>query len=460
MDGDISNPKLPMMDSEFAAQYADLENYISSTGGVPLGQSHSTLPGNGLLPPAQHYHPLGDIPLVQNTPNIWIGHFEGNPREDFHAPGIPYEQFQILNASQNPPPHPAAPLLTADSASSARLRPSDVASGKAATTKSSSATSGKRNTGRGNTPKKTPPAAAPKASGKGSRAGVANRQEPGVSDDEIELLGEEAKENAGILKTTGLMDEEKRTVVKYITDELRWPMWKVKQTTYFDELVKIFNKRVTSTQIANFWNNQAWAKYKCCRDNLVKHTGGGDPDDPGLMSDSEAEPDLPNLPASVQGRIFFKHKIEGEFLHSTLRKFLHSDLYALIHKSAHADSSVKRKRARDSASVISDDELTLPSTRRKRTKWGNSEEDSDADSPLHDALAFMKKRAKEQKSTARAQLDIAARREQRKQCAFEAQQDLQAWELVLKERKMYLEMMSTGDLQVVDFAKRKLLAME
>lgn len=127
---------------------------------------------------------------------------------------------------------------------------------------------------------------------------------------------------------------------------------------------------------------------------------------------------------------------------------------------AHADSSVKRKRARDSASVISDDELTLPSARRKRAKRGNSEDDSDADSPLHDALAFMKKRAKEEQSTARAQLQIAERREEREQRAFEAQQDLQARELVLKERQTYLQMIATGDAEIVEYAKRKLLTLE
>ncbi len=94
----------------------------------------------------------------------------------------------------------------------------------------------------------------------------------------------------------------------------------------------MLGKRVTQSQIANFWHGQAWAKYKACRDSLVKHTGGGDPDDPGLMSESDAEPDLPNLPASAQGRVFFKRKLDGDFSHATLRKFLHGKLYAMIHK--------------------------------------------------------------------------------------------------------------------------------
>ncbi len=75
----------------------------------------------------------------------------------------------------------------------------------------------------------------PKARGKGSKAGVANHREPGVSDDEIDGLGDEAKENAALVKT-GLTDEEKLSVVEYVTDEGRWPSLKVKQNTYFDEV--------------------------------------------------------------------------------------------------------------------------------------------------------------------------------------------------------------------------------
>ncbi len=126
---------------------------------------------------------------------------------------------------------------------------------------------------------------------------------------------------------------------------------------------------------------------------------------------------------------------------------------------AHADSSVTRKRARDSASVISDDEFSLPSVRRKRTKRGNSE-DSDGESPLYDALAFMKKRAKAQETTALAQLDIATCRDKREQREFEARQDLQTRELILKERKIYLDMVQSGDPQLVEMGKRKLLALE
>ena len=93
MDTNIPNPN-PMSDSEVAALYTELENYVSSTGGRPLAQSHS-FPGDGLLPPAQHHHnTLGDIPPVQNTPNIWFGHFDIGPQHGFGAE-LPYEQFQV-----------------------------------------------------------------------------------------------------------------------------------------------------------------------------------------------------------------------------------------------------------------------------------------------------------------------------------------------------------------------------
>ena len=67
-----------------------------------------------------------------------------------------------------------------------------------------------------------------------------------MSDDEIELLGEEAKENAGIPKTAGLTDAEKRTVVEYITDELRWPVRKVKQFNFFNEVRVLALRRCVS----------------------------------------------------------------------------------------------------------------------------------------------------------------------------------------------------------------------
>ena len=39
----------------------------------------------------------------------------------------------------------------------------------------------------------------------------------------------------------------------------------------------MFKGRVTAEQIRNFWNNNAFKKYKAIRGQL-SHTGGGDPD--------------------------------------------------------------------------------------------------------------------------------------------------------------------------------------
>lgn len=44
--------------------------------------------------------------------------------------------------------------------------------------------------------------------------------------------------------------------------------------------------RVTVKQVTGFWHNQAWAKYKACRER-AEHTGGGDGDaDIDLTRDS------------------------------------------------------------------------------------------------------------------------------------------------------------------------------
>ncbi|KAI1781726.1 hypothetical protein LXA43DRAFT_1105454 [Ganoderma leucocontextum] len=466
MNDGLHNPNHPPLfysDSDLDAALADLENYVSNTGGHPL--AHPPYFTGNAAPPAalQHHIPLHNIPPVQNIPNPMYQHFgdaqafDARPQAFVAYPGLELgnQQLQPSQMFKDPPPPPPATPTASDSASNAgRKGRKTAATASKATPNVQSVASGRRSQAAAKD--KAPPAApTPKASGKGSKAGVANRRDPGASDDEIEGLSEAAKENAGLPRTTGLTDDEKYKVVEYLTDERRWSQFKVKQLTYFDELVKIFDKRVKLTQISNFWHGQAWAKYKACRESLVKHTGGGDPDDPGLMSESDEEPDLPELPASAQGRVFFKRKIDGDFSHSTLRKFLHSKLYAMIHKVAHADNSVKRKRARDSASVISDDESP-----RKRTKRGGSEDDSDADSPLHDALAFMKKRAQTQEATTRAQLDIAQRREEREQREFDIRQDLQTREVRLKERQTYLQMVQSGDPDLIALGKRGILKLE
>ncbi len=71
------------VDSELDAAYADLQNYIFSTGGVPLGHPLSSPAGNAPPPVAQYHHnPLRDIPPEQNVPNPWLQHF-GDPHQEF-----------------------------------------------------------------------------------------------------------------------------------------------------------------------------------------------------------------------------------------------------------------------------------------------------------------------------------------------------------------------------------------
>ncbi|KAI1785505.1 hypothetical protein LXA43DRAFT_1100190 [Ganoderma leucocontextum] len=397
MDDGLHNPNHPPLfysDSDLDAALADLENYVSNTGVHPL--AHPPYFTGNAAPPAaalQHHIPLHNIPPVQNIPNLMYQHFgdvqafNARPQAFVAYPGLELgdQQLQPSQMFKDPPPPPPATPTASDSASNAgRKGRKTAATASKATPNVQSVASGRRS--QAAVKDKAPPAApTPKASGKGSKAGVANRRDPGASDDEIEGLSEAAKENTGLPRTTGLTDDEKYKVVEYLTDERRWSQFKVKQLTYFDELVKNFDKRVKPTQISNFWHGQAWAKYKACRESLVKHTGGGDPDDPGLMSESDEEPDLPELPASAQGRVFFKRKIDGDFSHSTLRKFLHSKLYAMIHKV-------------------------------------------------------------DVKSGEQRECDI--------------RQDLQTREVRLKERQTYLQMVQSGDLDLIALGKRGILKLE
>lgn len=96
-------------------------------------------------------------------------------------------------------------------------------------------------------------------------------------------------------------------------------------------------------QIAVYWNDGAWEKYKLCRENLVKHTGGGDGDDDWFLegsipdSDADAE-DLDPSSDDSDGTTsrprklkFVRENTTGKHSRNTLVKFLNSEIYTIIH---------------------------------------------------------------------------------------------------------------------------------
>ena len=77
-----------------------------------------------------------------------------------------------------------------------------------------------------------------KARGKGSRSGV-NARDAGRSDEEIDELDDEVKEEAGINSQATRISwsfDQKKKVLSYCLDDRRWPSFKVKQGQYFTEV--------------------------------------------------------------------------------------------------------------------------------------------------------------------------------------------------------------------------------
>lgn len=99
-------------------------------------------------------------------------------------------------------------------------------------------------------------------------------------------------------------------------------------------------------KVSNYWHAQAWEKYKLCRENLVRHTGGGDGDDDWFgESVTDSEPEAPEAGSLADDedsdqdesprppRNTIREEPKGTKLkRPTLVKFLKSEAYALIHK--------------------------------------------------------------------------------------------------------------------------------
>ncbi|KAH9475918.1 hypothetical protein JR316_0011479 [Psilocybe cubensis] len=106
-------------------------------------------------------------------------------------------------------------------------------------------------------------------SGLGSKSGA--RRDQGQSDDEIAKLPLEKKRVAELkLKreapklTDRLTEQDQICMVSWLVDSKRWKIFKENQKKFW-------------TDLSNYWNHNAWAKYKAVRE-LENHTGGGDGD--------------------------------------------------------------------------------------------------------------------------------------------------------------------------------------
>ncbi len=94
--------------------------------------------------------------------------------------------------------------------------------------------------------------------------------------------------------------------------------------------------------IDSYWDEQAWGKYKLCRQNLVKHTGGGDGDEDwygesvSAVEDSDdgssgEDSDNQGVP-KTRKRLVLQGNVTGRYTRKTLLRFLQSDIFTAIHQ--------------------------------------------------------------------------------------------------------------------------------
>ncbi|KAH9922551.1 hypothetical protein B0H21DRAFT_712661 [Amylocystis lapponica] len=301
-----------------------------------------------------------------------------------------------------------------------------------------------------------------RATGKGAKSGRVNRRTGGTSDDEISKLSDAVKEEAMSIKgqgTRGLTPQEKLLVVQYITEEKRWTDLRLKSGQYFRELAQtILHGRVTPLQVQNYWNNQAYDKYKACRENLVEHTGGGDGDDSDA-GDSELD-EYGERTRKRKREISQNLKGCSGYSHLVLEEFLNSGLYDLIDRVAQKDNSVVRDREFNSAADVSGDES---SSRSKRARHAGPDEDLKTGEVLNRVVATMEMRARSTEAVAQEQLALAKARDARdckdrdaERAARHAKLELEKRELHMKERAQALEMMKHPDPEVQEEGKRLL----
>ncbi|KAH9924240.1 hypothetical protein B0H21DRAFT_764946 [Amylocystis lapponica] len=183
-------------------------------------------------------------------------------------------------------------------------------------------------------------AAGKKAAGKGSRSGK-NRRIGGGSDEEIALLDEKQKQKASIdvpAKREYWTDDEKLTLVSWLTDATRWVAFRNNYQVQFLKASQTVCPEKSSDQIRRQWN-YIWEVYVACR-RREGHTGGGDGDDEsgddeGDGGEGYAKKDIKTEKGDA---------VVGKFSKAVLDKFeTTSKLYKLIDAVAHRDPRVVRE---------------------------------------------------------------------------------------------------------------------
>ncbi|KAM5538425.1 hypothetical protein V8D89_008027 [Ganoderma adspersum] len=283
--------------------------------------------------------------------------------------------------------------------------------------------------------------------GVGSKSGELHRRTTGASDEEISTLSEAVKHgaeprlSAAQLKAAkqrmkapvsegeelegeetdedededggprGLTVDEKLQAVEWLTTPEHYKNLRTSLESYCITMSQVlFEDRVSASQIARYWNSNAFKKYKAIRAQLP-HTGGGDPDAARQDTDEQAASgSAERRPSDVT------FTTVGKLSADSLLAFYNSTLYRLIDAVAHSDSAVERARKINSSDPILDSDT--PKKRGLKTE-SPSKSTNTIDDLLQQAFRDMSERSKVAQSLERQRLELERRREDREEAERE-----------------------------------------
>ncbi|PBK80699.1 hypothetical protein ARMGADRAFT_1091978 [Armillaria gallica] len=161
-----------------------------------------------------------------------------------------------------------------------------------------------------------------KPKGPGLKSGT-NRHKDRASDDEISTLSKVQKEMAELKPTSIVVKEtEQKEELERLVDQAEYLLG--------------YDSHTTPTQVHNYMLNQAWDKYKACKE-WEEHMGGGDGDadhEVGENDDEEALDKKKPRPKQKKGAL------PGNYSLKVLQAFKEFKVYELLDAWAQGDDTV------------------------------------------------------------------------------------------------------------------------
>ncbi|KAM5542426.1 hypothetical protein V8D89_003885 [Ganoderma adspersum] len=212
----------------------------------------------------------------------------------------------------------------------------------------------------------------------------------------------------------GLTADEKLQAVEWLTTPEHYKSLRTSLETYCITKMSqvLFHDEVSASQIARYWNNNAFKKYKAICTQLP-HTGGGDLD--AARQDSD-EPATTTSTSARQRSSDVTFTTVGKLLADSLLVFYNSALYPLIDAVAHSDSAVERARKINSSDPILDSDS--PKKRGLKTE-SPSKNGSMIDDLFQQAFHDLSERSKVAQSLEKQCLDLECRCDEREEAERE-----------------------------------------